>query len=282
MSKGVPKLTIQEVSRRFVASAGQVAALERVSLDVHDGEFVMLVGQSGCGKSTLLNIIAGLDHADSGECLIDGVPITAPGPDRALVFQDGALFPWLTVIQNVEFGLRQVGLNKAERLERARAYLAKVGLSRFENHSIHELSGGMRQRVALVRALVLEPKVLLMDEPFSELDALTREDLYGELQKLWSERNTTIVFVTHNVREAVTLGDRVVLMAPRPGRVLQEFTVGLDRPRQIDSVEVAKLGHEISHVMKGAHIAEGGVPIDGLLEEDPVPSRDRSSLGVAG
>ncbi len=242
----------------------------------------MLVGPSGCGKSTLLNIVAGLDRADGGQVLIDGVSVTDPGPDRGLVFQDGALFPWLNVIQNVEYGLRQNGMGKKERRDRARSFLATVGLSAFENHAIHELSGGMRQRVALIRALVLEPKVLLMDEPFSALDALTREDLYVELQQLWHERTTTVVFVTHNVREAVTLGDRIVLMEPRPGRVQAVFPIDILRPRQIDDVDVARTAHEISLVMKGARRGQGGSDEGGNLEEGGVLRVSDRSLGAIG
>jgi NitT/TauT family transport system ATP-binding protein len=275
-----PKLVIRSVTRRYQGSSGEVHALDNVSLEVAEGEFLMLVGPSGCGKSTLLNIVAGLDRADAGEVLVDGRPVTGPGPDRALVFQDGALFPWLTVVQNVEFGLRQAGLGKRERRERAEKYLAMVGLERFADHAIHEMSGGMRQRVALVRALVLEPKVLLMDEPFSALDAMTREDLYGELQTLWQERSTTVVFVTHNVREAVTLGDRVVTMAPRPGRVLQEFPVGILRPRQIDDVDVARMAQEISLVMRGAGIRQE-VALEDPRDEDRVPGNPNRSLGAA-
>jgi len=276
----LPKLSLKEVTRRYRASSGEVLALDRISIDVAEGEFLMLVGPSGCGKSTLLNIVAGLDRADSGQVLIDGVPVGGPGPDRGLVFQDGALFPWLTVVQNVEYGLAQTSMGRKERREKARSFLETVGLSAFEHHAIHELSGGMRQRVALVRALVLEPKVLLMDEPFSALDALTREDLYIELQQLWHERKTTVVFVTHNVREAVTLGDRVVLMAPRPGRVQQSFPVHILRPRQIDDVDVARMGHEISLVMKSARDGQGGSDAGEDLETARLLRMSDRSLGA--
>jgi NitT/TauT family transport system ATP-binding protein len=281
MATSNPKLLLRNVTRRYRGSSGEVHALDDVSLEVAEGEFLMLVGPSGCGKSTLLNIVAGLDHADEGDVLVDGLPVLGPGRDRALVFQDGALFPWLTVIQNVEFGLREAGIGKAERREKANRYLSMVGLSRFTDHAIHELSGGMKQRVALVRALVLEPKVLLMDEPFSALDAMTREDLYVELQSLWQERSTTVVFVTHNVREAVTLGDRVVIMAPRPGRVLQDFPIGILRPRQIDDVDVARTAQEISLVMKDAGIRQEEVAIEKPLDEDRVLRSSDSSVGAA-
>jgi len=241
------KLTVEHLSKRY---PGGLLALDDVSIEVREGEFLMLVGPSGCGKSTLLNIIAGLEKADEGQVLVNGVPIKGPGPDRSLVFQDGALFPWLSVRQNVEFGLRQAGVAKSERLDRARRVLGRVGLRQFENHAIHELSGGMRQRVALARSLVLEPGIILMDEPFSALDALTREDLYLEMQDLWRDQATTVVFVTHNVREAVTLGDRVILMSARPGRVQEVFDVEIIRPRQIDDVDVARMAQRISTSMK--------------------------------
>lgn len=227
-----------------------MVALSDVSLDVAPGEVVMVVGPSGCGKSTLLNIIAGLEKADTGSITLDGKPIVGPGPDRAVVFQEGALFPWLTVCQNVEFGLKQQGVGAKERSGRARELLASIGLSGFEDRDIHELSGGMRQRVAIARAMVLKPKVALMDEPFSALDALTREDLYEQMQELWQNSATTVVFITHNVREAVTLGDRVVLMSPRPGRIQAVFKVDIPRPRKIDDAAVSDLARQISAKMK--------------------------------
>ncbi len=235
------------VCRRFE----DVVALQDVSLEVFPGETVMLAGPSGCGKSTLLNLVAGLDRPDAGEILIDGAPIQGPGPDRSLVFQDGALFPWLSVRGNVEFGLKQARVPRRERSERAARALERVGLGGFEGHAIHELSGGMRQRVAIARALVMEPRVILMDESFSALDALTREDLYGVLQTLQAETGATILFVTHNVRESIVLGDRVVLMAPRPGRVQRTFEVDLPRPRHIDDVTVARAAQRVSNEMRG-------------------------------
>lgn len=247
------RLSIRSLSKRFADHV----ALRDVSLEVGEGEFLMIVGPSGCGKSTLLNIIAGLETPDEGGVFVDDVPIHGPGPDRSLVFQDGALFPWLSVRKNVEFGLKQAGVSKADRRDRAQRALENVGLHRFEDHAIHELSGGMRQRVAIARSLVLEPGIILMDEPFSALDALTREDLYLEVQDLWRERRTTIVFVTHNVREAVTLGDRVVLFASHPGRVQADFPIEILRPRHIDDVDVARTAQGISLAMKsGIQIPE--------------------------
>jgi NitT/TauT family transport system ATP-binding protein len=244
-------LSIRGINKTFQARNGAVQALEDIWLEVADGEFLVLVGPSGCGKSTLLNVIAGLDRADSGEVLEDGTAVTGPGKDRSVVFQDGALFPWLSAQGNVEFGLKQMGIAARERSERARHYLDMVHLSRFRESHPHELSGGMRQRVAIARALAMEPEVLLMDEPFSALDAQTREDLYQQLTEIWERTRKTIVFITHNVREAVCLADRVVLMAPRPGRVREAFPVGLARPRFIDDVDVARIAQHIGFVMRG-------------------------------
>ena len=243
-------LSIQGVSKTYGNHGQHVHALSDIFLDVIPGEVLMLVGPSGCGKSTLLNVIAGLEKADSGLIEIDGKPIDGPGPDRAVVFQDGALFPWLTVRKNVEFGLKQLGVTPKERTERAQAFLENVGLSAFEDRNIHELSGGMRQRVAIARALVTNPKVVLMDEPFAALDALTREDLYDQMQELWRAYSTTVIFITHNVREAVTLGDRVVLMTPRPGRIQSTFDIRILPPRQVDDADVARLAKRISTEMK--------------------------------
>jgi NitT/TauT family transport system ATP-binding protein len=238
-----------------------VLVLKEITLTVNSGEFLVLVGPSGCGKSTLLNIIAGLDTPSEGTVRLDGNLVIGPGPERSLVFQDGALFPWLTALGNVEFGLRQAGLKGSERGEKARRYLSLVGLERFSDYEIHRLSGGMRQRVAIARSLALEPHVLLMDEPFSALDALTREDLYGEMQTVSENVRTTVVFVTHNVREAATLGDRVILMAPNPGRIQQEFPIDCCRPRQIDDRLVIENAHQISEALKNgrAGSAEGAV-----------------------
>lgn len=245
------KLAVNDVSKSFASSAGKVQALDRISLQVGEGEFLCLVGASGCGKSTLLNIIAGLEKPDSGEVLADGKPISGPGRDRMVMFQESALFPWLDVFGNVLFGLkRKPNLSSRDRADVAKYYLELVGLTRFEHSNIHELSGGMKQRVALARALAPNPRVLLMDEPFAALDALTREQLYGDIQRIWSERRKTIIFVTHNVREAVCLGDRVLLFSPHPGRVHQEFTVDLPRPRDINTVELTSRASSIVTALK--------------------------------
>src|SRR5438876_7451554 len=251
------KLAIDKVSKSFRSRAGTVLALDRVSLNVAEGEFVCLVGASGCGKSTLLNIIAGLERPDSGTVLADGKPVTAPGRERLVMFQEPALFPWLDVLGNVLFGLKlKPDLSDKDRVEVARYYLHLVGLESFEHANIHELSGGMKQRVALARALAPNPRVLLMDEPFASLDAMTREQLYGDLQRIHAARKKTILFVTHNVREAVCLGDRVLLFSPHPGRVQEEFVIELPRPRDLNSVELATYASRITHALKSGAQSE--------------------------
>jgi NitT/TauT family transport system ATP-binding protein len=251
------KLAIHDVSKSFQSASGKVLALDRVSLNVAEAEFVCLVGASGCGKSTLLNIIAGLEKPDSGEVLADGKPVTAPGRERLVMFQEPALFPWLTVFGNVLFGLKlKPNLSRKDRHDVAKYYLELVGLSRFEHANIHELSGGMKQRVSLARALAPNPRVLLMDEPFAALDALTREQLYGDIQEIWKARRKTIVFVTHNVREAACLGDRVLLFSPHPGRIQEEFAVSLPRPRDINSVDLAAHATRITKALKRLGQAE--------------------------
>ena len=247
-----PKLVLEHISKWFQTISLKVHALDNVTLHIEEGEFVCLVGPSGCGKSTLLNIIAGLEHADLGTVQADGRAIDGPGPHRLMMFQEAALFPWLTVLGNVLFGLKlSNGSSPAERREKAEYFLELVGLKRFMHSNVHELSGGMKQRVALARALAPNPSVLLMDEPFGALDALTREQLYGDIQRIWAQHRKTIVFVTHNVREAVCLGDRVILFSPHPGRIREEFKIPLPRPRDINSVELARYATEITRVLKG-------------------------------
>jgi len=241
-----PKLRLQQVSLSYQTDTGsELVALDGIDLNVRAGEFLCIVGPSGCGKSTLLHLIAAMQKPSSGVISIDDQEVRTPGTDRILIFQEHGLFPWLTVGQNVAFGMKMKGLSKAEREEKTRHYLRLVHLSQFKDSRPHQLSGGMRQRVALARALATEPDVLLMDEPFAALDAQTRDMLHDELEKIWAETGCTIVFVTHNVREAVRLGDRVALMSFRPGRVKQEFVVDLPRPRHLEEVEVARTAREI-------------------------------------
>ena len=251
------KLAIDRVSKSFTTSRGSVMALQEASLSVAEGEFVCLLGPSGCGKSTLLNLVAGLELPDTGSVTADGKIVRQPGRERMMMFQESALFPWLDVLGNVMFPLKlKPGLSPQERSDTAHYYLKLVGLEKFKDANIHELSGGMKQRVALARALAPNPRVLLMDEPFAALDAMTREQLYGDLQRIWAQRHVTILFVTHNVREAVSLGDRVVLFSPHPGRIREEFRIELPRPRDINSVEVAAHATRITRALKG-HLQEG-------------------------
>ncbi len=222
-----------------------MGALENLSLDVKNGEFLTLVGPSGCGKSTILNIIAGFETVDKGEVLIDDRQITGPGPDRVVLFQEQALFQWLTVEQNVSFGLEMLKVPPAEMENRIQKYLSLVHLLDFRKSHIYELSGGMKQRVALARALAMEPEVLLMDEPFSALDSHTREMLQSEIQDIWEETRKTIVFVTHGLKEAVALGNRVILLTARPGRIQREISVNLPRPRYVDDKPVLSIAREL-------------------------------------
>jgi NitT/TauT family transport system ATP-binding protein len=240
------KVGLSEICLSYRTQSGErLLALDHINLQVRAGEFVCVVGPSGCGKSTLLHLIAGLHRQTSGQILIDGKPVQGPGTDRIMIFQEHALFPWLTVGQNVEFGMKMKGVPRAQREERTRYYLRLVHLAKFEKSYIHQLSGGMRQRVAIARALATEPDVLLMDEPFAALDAQTRDLLHDELERIWSDTGRTIIFVTHNVREAVRLGDRVVLLTFRPGRVKNQFPVELPRPRHLEDPTVARAAREI-------------------------------------
>ncbi|MDZ4343542.1 MAG: ABC transporter ATP-binding protein [Candidatus Binatia bacterium] len=208
-----------------------LVALHNISLVVEKNEFVSLLGPSGCGKTTLIRVIAGLIPSDRGQILVNGRPVTAPGRDRCMVFQQFGLLPWRTVLSNVEFGLEIEGVAKAERAQIARKYLELVGLVGFENYYPHQISGGMQQRVGIARALSKKPDILLMDEPFGAVDAQTREQLQEELLKIWDQTDTTVVFVTHSIDEAIYLSDRVVVMQSRPGRIKEELTVDLPRPR---------------------------------------------------
>ena len=214
-----------------LAEGREIVALTNLDLEIHDGEFVTVLGPSGCGKSTLLNIAAGFEKPSAGTILLDGKPIGAPGPDRGVVFQEYALFPWLTVEQNVLYGLREQRVPSAEARERVRHWLDLVRLTGSEKRYPHELSGGMRQRVALIRVLANDPKSLLMDEPFAALDAQSRSLLQKELESLWLKASKTVLFVTHSIEEAIFLADRVVVMTARPGRIKTEIMIDMPRPR---------------------------------------------------
>ncbi len=245
------KIRLAGVNRTFITRRSTVHALQDINLDIDTGQFVCFVGPSGCGKSTLLNIVAGLDRDFTGTAEVDGKTIAGPGRDRTVMFQEHGLFPWLDVLGNVMFGLKlKPGLKDHERREVAKYYLHLVGLEAFMHAAVHELSGGMRQRVALARALAPNPRVLLMDEPFAALDAMTREQLYGDLQRIHQARKVTIIFVTHNVREAVCLGDRVLLFSPRPGRIRREYKIDLPRFRDFNQVELATHAAHITQELK--------------------------------
>jgi NitT/TauT family transport system ATP-binding protein len=278
-----PAIALEGVSKSFATdSRGKVTALSTLDLEIPEGQFVCLVGPSGCGKTTILNLVAGLETASSGVVRVRGQAVKGPGPDRTVMFQDSALFPWLTVQKNVEFPLEVAGVPLAERSERAEHYLRMVHLWKFRGAQPHELSGGMRQRAALARALVIEPKILLMDEPFAALDAQTRDVLHAELERVWLETQKTVVFVTHNVREAVRLGDRVVILGTRPGRLKRVLDVDLARPRDAEqrdvtllaSVVTAELKAEIEKVMR-EEVDDAWKPASGVVR----PRADRNVGG---
>jgi NitT/TauT family transport system ATP-binding protein len=234
-------VALEGVTKRYGGANG-VLALDGISLTARPGEFVTLVGASGCGKSTLLNLVSGLDQPTSGSVEVDG--------HAAFMFQDHALFPWLSALDNVATPLRLRGVGRKDREAQAREYLAAVHLADFADRRPHELSGGMRQRVAIARTLATAAPVLLMDEPFGSLDAMTRDLLHDELESIWRERGLTVLFVTHNVREAVRLGDRVVLLSSRPGRIVAEYDVAIDRPRRIEDPDVSSLAGAITNALR--------------------------------
>jgi NitT/TauT family transport system ATP-binding protein len=247
-----PRISLQRVSKHFldIAQSQEIVALQDINLDIGPSEFLTIIGQSGCGKSTLLNLIAGFEQVSSGSIYLDGEPITEPGPDRGVVFQEYALFPWLTVHDNVAFGLRERGMPVKEQNARVKEQIEAVGLSGFETRYPHELSGGMRQRVAIARVLVTEPKSLLMDEPFAALDAQTRSGMQQELLTVWQRHQRSVVFITHNIEEAVFLGDRIVVMASRPGRIKSVVPIGLPRPRDVTSPEFNQYRRDISALLQ--------------------------------
>lgn len=249
------KLEAKNIGKSFVTSDGKesqtIAAIEDINLSIDEGQFVCLVGPSGCGKTTLLNILAGLDKPTEGEVILDGHPVSGTGPDRCMVFQENALFPWLKVIDNVEFGLKMKGVEKAKRHEQAMHYLEMMQLVKFADAYTFQLSGGMKQRVAIARALVMDPEVLLMDEPFAALDSQTRDLLLVELQLIWAKTKKTIVFITHNITESVCLGDKVVVFSKRPGRVRKEVTVNYRRPRLPEDENLRTFQRQIVDAMQG-------------------------------
>jgi NitT/TauT family transport system ATP-binding protein len=239
-------LAIRDVSKIFDIGADAVQALSHVHLEIDKGEFVCLIGASGCGKSTLLRIIAGFDQPTAGVVSLYENAITGPGSDRGMVFQDYALFPWMTVRQNISFGPRQKGLAKKYIDEITAEYLNMVGLTKFADRFPHQLSGGMKQRVAIARVLANECELLLMDEPFGALDALTRESLQQELLEIWARTKVTVIFVTHSVEEAVLLSDRVVVMTAGPGRIEADIPIELTRPREVSAIDFNQVRRDIT------------------------------------
>jgi NitT/TauT family transport system ATP-binding protein len=251
-------IAVRGVSKHYTTRDGRVAALDRISFDVAEGEFVAVVGPSGCGKSTLLKILAGLLPPSSGEARLRGSAITAPRRDIGVVFQSPVLFPWRTVLDNVLLPVDVQGLGRPERTVTAIELLGLVGLRGFERRYPWELSGGMQQRVALTRALIHDPAMLLMDEPFGALDAMTREQMNLELQRIWLERRKTVLFITHSIPEAAFLADRVLVMSPRPGRILEDLRVDLPRPRALDVMSAPGFGETVRH-LRGQLRVTGGV-----------------------
>lgn len=245
-------LEIKNVCMHF--SNSENATLNEISLCVEPGEFICVVGVSGCGKSTLLNLIAGLIPPTSGQILLDGKEITGPGADRAVMFQEHGLYPWLNVIENVKFGMKLAGVSKEEQEEKAVHYLKMVNLLEYRDYPIHQISGGMRQRTALARALTMDSKVLLMDEPFSALDKQTSNKLREELQKIWMQTKRTIIFITHSVEEALYLADRVVILSAETGKLAHIMEVGLERPRHVYSPEFVEMRHQILEEIRGEAI----------------------------
>ncbi|MFI6788902.1 ABC transporter ATP-binding protein [Nonomuraea sp. NPDC050383] len=245
-----PKISVRDVEKIFPVGNEDFVALGGVSLDIADNEFVTIVGPSGCGKSTLLNILAGLDQPTGGTALVDGKQVTGPGPERGVIFQQYALFPWLTVRENVEFGMRTAKVPGDERRRRAEHFIRLVGLEQFADALPKTLSGGMKQRCAIARAYAVNPSILLMDEPFGALDALTRVRLQEQLLETWSKDRRTVMFITHDVDEAVFLANRVVVMGARPGRIVEVIDVDLPYPRDEDmrlSPEFGALRNRVWH-----------------------------------
>jgi len=241
------EVIVDRVTKKF--SKGKVddgfEALSNISFTIEKNEFVTIVGRSGCGKSTMLNIIAGLLSPTEGKVLINGKPVTEPGSDRGMVFQNSGLFPWLTVEGNIEFGPKNKGMAKIERQKLSKELIGLVNLEGCEKKYPRELSGGMQQRVAIARALAMDPQILLMDEPFGALDQLTRESMQSELLRIWESCKKTVIFVTHSIMEAIYLSDRIIVFSSNPGRVRKEFKINIHRPRQKSSVNVMKYYEEI-------------------------------------
>jgi len=248
-----PILLVADVHKRFATAGGEMEALRAVNLRVPRGEFVCLIGASGCGKSTLLRLIGGFEAPSEGRVLMRGRPVAGPGPDRGMVFQDYGLFPWLSVRGNIGFGPAARGVARAEVSAIADRFITMIGLDRFAASYPHQLSGGMKQRVAIARVLANDAEVVLMDEPFGALDAMTREHLQGELLEIWTRTGLTVLFVTHAIEEAILLADRVVVMSPGPGRIVADIAIGLPRPRDVVSGPFNEMRRQVADLLHGSH-----------------------------
>lgn len=253
------KVEVKGLSVKFAGEHGQVQALEDVTFGVEPGEFLIILGPSGCGKSTLIRTIAGFQKPEKGQILLGGRPVADPGPDRVMVFQEfDQLFPWRTVLGNVTYALKLKGVAKKEREVRARRFLSLVGLETFEKAFPHQLSGGMKQRAAIARSLAVDPEILLMDEPFGSLDAQTRTILQSELVRIWEKVGSTIIFITHNIQEAILLGDRVLVMSTRPGQVKEIVINDIPRPRLPETPEFMSMWHKLYGMLEIKRFGENG------------------------
>lgn len=273
---------IRNISKEFLINNEKKNVLDNVNITFKDGEFVCILGPSGCGKSTLLSIIAGLDNNYKGEIFVNGKQVFGTGVDRAVVFQEPALFPWIKVIDNVEFGMKVAKVPKEERRKKALKYLKMVHLSKFKDSYVHQLSGGMKQRVSIARALSLNSEVLLMDEPFSALDSQTKELLQLQLQNIWLETKKTIIFITHNIDEAILLGDRVIVMSANPGRVKSEFKIELAHPRDSSNVDLVYIKQKIQKDLKEEveKVAKGEYDSDWNIEEGKLLCNSTDNMGA--
>jgi NitT/TauT family transport system ATP-binding protein len=253
-----PILRAESLDKQFATNGGEIDALRAVNLSIGRGEFICLIGPSGCGKSTLLRMFGGFEMPSTGRVLMNGEPIAGPGPDRGMVFQDYGLFPWLTVRRNVGFGPAARGLPRAQVDALADRFVSMIGLDRFADAYPHQLSGGMKQRVAIARVLANDAAVILMDEPFGALDAMTREHLQTELLSLWTATGLTVLFVTHAIEEAILLADRIIVMSPRPGRITADVPISLPRPRDVVSAPFNELRGHVSGLLQ--HVSAGTDP----------------------
>jgi NitT/TauT family transport system ATP-binding protein len=253
MARPVPILEISALSKTFEGPAGTIVALDNASLTIEKGEFICLIGPSGCGKSTLLRLIGGFERPTSGSVKMWGQPVQGPGPARGMVFQDYGLFPWLSVRDNIAFGPRARKASRTQALKTADRFMHMVGLTAFAKAYPHQLSGGMKQRVAIARVLANDAEVVLMDEPFGALDAMTRERLQEELLELWATTKLTVIFVTHSIEEAILLGGRVICMTPGPGRIQTDNAIALERPRDVSSARFNEIRRDLSALLSSGH-----------------------------